>query len=517
LTTCLALFVLAFLIGLVATVGVRRAALWLGVVDRPDNFRKVHDKPMPRLGGVAVFAAFVVPLLVLYALPGTGLGGKLHEEPVRLFGLLLAAGITVATGAADDAWGLRPRWKLLFQACAASIAVSSGFAIEVINNPFGAPMLLGWLSFPVSVFWLLCCMNGVNLLDGLDGLAAGVCLVVSITLFLVALTFGQLTCMVFTACLSGAILAFLVFNFHPASIFLGDSGSLLLGLLVGAISLAGAAGASGGATQLIPVIALGLPLFDTALAVLRRWCRKLPVSAADRNHVHHALMAVGLSHKRVVLVLYGACVALGGAALIITMKQAELTVLVLGSLGVVGFVCVRVVGGLRFGDVWGRVSGELARRERTAEAKVSVERSVARMRVAPTIDAVWAAVAEGFAGMGFDVATLRLYPTTGGQPRTLTWRAAGGEPAVLVALEPDIWSVRLAVHSDVALGDLEAAKAVGHGPLLAEAPELLDRLRRELAARIGLLDVTDGEDTWERFAPVPRLDSALPMAEEAVH
>jgi UDP-GlcNAc:undecaprenyl-phosphate GlcNAc-1-phosphate transferase len=519
MTTCLALFACAFVLAVGATMGVRWMARRLGVVDRPDQFRKIHRREMPRLGGVAVFVAFVAPLLGLYLLRHGGLAERLHQEPTRLAALLAAAALALLAGVADDAWGLRPRWKLLVQTAAASIAVAAGAAITVVSNPFGEPLQLGAMSFPLSVFWLLCCMNGVNLIDGLDGLAAGVCLVVSVTFFLFGLLLEQPLCMVLSACLCGAILGFLVFNFHPASIFLGDSGSLLLGFLVGVISLLGASQVRGAGTQLVPVIALGLPLFDTALAALRRWSRRLPVSAADRQHIHHGLMAIGLSHRRVVLVLYAVSVALGAAALLVTVEHAEVTVLVLGSLGGVCLVSARLFGGLRLADVWGRLSGDLAQRRRSAEARMAVERSIARLRAASTLDGLWRAISRALAGLDLDAAELRLYCPAGVEPVALTWCPPGGPRQDEAAPEADLWSIRLAVKgAGGVFGELEATKALGRGPLVAETPELLDRIRREAAPRVGTLAMAalstlgGPEQAIGAFARVAaRPDAALPL------
>lgn len=488
MTTCLAIFALAFVVALGATVAVRAMALRLGVVDRPDHFRKVHQRAMPRLGGVAVFAACLVPLLVLYLLRHTGLAGQLHQHGALLLGLLLGAAAALGTGIADDVWGLRPRWKFLLQALAASIPCAAGVAITRLGNPFGAPLELGLLSWPVTLFWMLCCMNGVNLLDGLDGLASGICLFVCVTLFLVGVFLGQPLLMVLTACLSGAILGFLVFNFHPASIFLGDSGSLLLGYMVGALSLLGAAPGRGGATQLVPIVALGLPLFDTALAVLRRWSRKLPLSAADRQHIHHALMALGLSHRRVVLVLYGAAVVLGTAALLIAIEQAEVTLLVLGSLVVVGYVCARLLGGWGPADLWNRLADDLSHRRRAADARMAVERAVARLHATGDIEALWGASCEAIESLGFDCATLRLLDVSGAESRVLAWPDAGRAPETWMELEPDVWSARLRIFTTPELlGELEVSKATHASLPLPEAPELLDRVRREMGLRIAEL------------------------------
>lgn len=485
MTTCLGVFALAFVLAVVATVAVRRMALRLGVVDRPDGFRKIHQREMPRLGGVAIYLAFAAPLAILWLLPSTGLASLLRGHPAELLGLLVGGATALGVGIVDDARGLSPRWKLLGQVAAASIVIAAGCSLSVIRTPFGAPLHLGVFSYPITLLWLVACMNAVNLLDGLDGLAAGACLFVSITLFLVGLMFGQTLCMLLMACLTGAILGFLVFNFHPASIFLGDSGSMLLGLMVGALSLLGACKVRASGAQLIPIIALGLPLLDTSLAILRRWARRLPVSAADRQHIHHVLLSMGLSHRRAVLVLYLASVSLGGAAMLLTVERAELTLLVFGSLGIVAFVCTRLLGAPRLIDLWGRLSDGLARGRRASEARVAVEKAVARMSAASSPQTLWHEFCEATGSLGLDVAVLRLYDSADPRPLVLSWPGPADEAMDRLALEPDIWSARLSVRRNgSAFGELEVGKAVQESPLPAYVPELLDRARREMAVQV---------------------------------
>ena len=485
MTTCLGAAALAFIAAVLGTVVVRRLALRLGVVDRPDGYRKIHQREMPRLGGVAIYAAFALPLVALWCFPTTGLAPLIRRHAVELLGLLAGSAVALTAGIVDDARGLSPRWKLLAQAVAASIVIAAGLSLDAISNPFGGTIRLGLLGYPITLLWLVGCMNAVNLLDGLDGLAAGACLFVSITLFLVSMMFGQTLCMVLMACLSGAILGFLCFNFHPASIFLGDSGSMLLGLLVGALSLLGTCRARVAGAQLIPVIALGLPLLDTTLAILRRWSRKLPVSAADRQHVHHVLLSMGLSHRRAVLILYLACVSLGGAAMLVTVERAEVTLLVLGSLGIAVFASARLLGAPRLVDLWGRVSEELARSHRASEARVAVARAIARMRAASSTDALWQEFCEVPRGLDLDFATLRLHDSPYAEPLVLSWPGSSGEAMGRLALEPDVWSARLSIRGNgSAFGELEVGKASQDSPLPSYAPELLDRARREMAMQI---------------------------------
>ncbi len=261
MTTCLVAFAVAFVVAALTTPVVRATAKRLGVVDKPDRFRKVHEAETPLLGGVAIYVAFAAPVLALGTVYRNDVPEMLYAVPVEAFGLLAAAGIALCLGIADDAFGVSVGWKLLFQFVAASVAFASGYSISAVSNPFGDPVTLGVLSFPVTVVWFMICMNAVNLLDGLDGLAAGVCIFAVITLFLVSLFFGNVVAMALLACLGGAILGFLVYNFHPASIFLGDSGSLLLGFLVAALALVGAARkVEATVALLVPLMALGLPI-----------------------------------------------------------------------------------------------------------------------------------------------------------------------------------------------------------------------------------------------------------------
>ncbi len=478
-------FVIAFAVACAATVAAREIALRANVVDRPDGFRKLDRRNVPLLGGVAVYVAFWAPVAALCFLYRNAVSDLLRQHPAQLLALGGGATVVLVMGVLDDVRGLPARWKLILQMAAATIALSGGYSIQAITNPFGDPWMLGMLSYPVTLFWLLGCMNAVNLLDGLDGLAAGMCLFATLTLFVVSLFFGNVMSMLLMASLSGAILGFLMFNFHPASIFLGDSGSMLLGFLVGALSLLGARKTEAAIALLIPVILLGLPILDTMLAILRRWCKRLPISAADRQHLHHVLLGMGLSHRQAVLVLYVACVALCGAALLVTAERSEVTILVLGSLGMIAFVCTRVFGRLRFADVVGRVTDELEHNRRSRRARISVEMAVTHMEAALDADALWDALSIALEGLELDGARLRLNGASGLQPRTLTWHSDGTDGMAGPRLPLDCWSARLRVQTNGSFfGELELQKSVQRGPLLAEAAELAERIRAELAAQI---------------------------------
>ncbi len=491
MTTCLAVFVASFLISVILTNGVRMGAYTLGLVDRPDNFRKLHKRPVPRLGGIGIFFSFFIPLAFLYFIYRNQVSDLLLHppRPVQLLGLLTGSTIALGGGLVDDIRNIRAQWKLLFQVVAAAVAWKMGLSIEVISNPFGEPLVLGLLSFPVTVLWFVICMNAVNLMDGLDGLAAGVCLFVSLTLFLVSLHFHNVLAMLLMSCFSGAVFGFLLFNFYPARIFLGDSGSMLLGFLVGALSLIGSTRkAETAIALLIPVVALGVPIFDTSLTILRRWYKRFPIGSPDRQHIHHVLLSMGYSHPRAVLTLYITTIILGGAALLITVERSEVTLLVLGSLALIAFVCVRVLGNVRLEDIVSRLTQAQTRKRTAHNARTSLEHAIQGMRAARSAGGLWEACSEAFKDMGFARAALTLPHEFGPEPEIMTWLATNSVPAPDPGKQSDTWSGTLSVRRNGRdYGALEIALKLNGTTPIAEIPEYMDLLRYELAKNLDRL------------------------------
>ena len=278
---------------------VRRFAIRFGAVDEPGlrHARGVHNRPVPRLGGVAIFTAFA-----LAASTASGLADRDH------LGILLGGLLIVIVGVIDDFRPLSARIKLVGQLAAAVVLVLFGVRINEVTNPFGGLIFLGHWSAPLTVLWVVTMINVVNFIDGLDGLAAGVTSIASLTLLFVSVKQGQadLADMVlFAAALAGATLGFLPYNFNPARIFMGDSGSMFLGYALAAISANGLAKSATTVGLVVPVLAMGLPIFDSSFAILRRYLNHRPVYEADHGHVHHRLLDLGLTQKQAVLVLYG--------------------------------------------------------------------------------------------------------------------------------------------------------------------------------------------------------------------
>ena len=241
MTTILIALLTAFVAAMIATRIVAAIALRLAIVDKPDGFRKLHRAPTPQLGGVAIFVAIVTTmgLLLLFRQRSQVVMRLVVLEP-KLLGLFMGATMALVMGVADDVFDLKPRWKIVWQILIATTAYAFGLAINAISVPFGGYLSFGLLAYPATVLWFVGCMNAVNLLDGLDGLAAGACLFVTLTLLLVSLYFENFTAAVIMGIVSGGIPGFLMFNFPPAKIFLGDSGSMLLGFMIAALSLVGA-------------------------------------------------------------------------------------------------------------------------------------------------------------------------------------------------------------------------------------------------------------------------------------
>ncbi|NIN91565.1 MAG: undecaprenyl/decaprenyl-phosphate alpha-N-acetylglucosaminyl 1-phosphate transferase, partial [Candidatus Aenigmarchaeota archaeon] len=216
---------------------------------------------------------------------------------------------------------------------AAIILFLFGFEIQRISNPFGSAIHLGWLSLPVTVFWLVGLSNAFNLIDGIDGLASGVAFFATSALLAVALFLGNILPSLFTAALAGATLGFLRYNFNPARIFMGDSGSLFLGFTIAAISIHGSEKAHAAVAILIPIVALGLPIMDTFLAIARRVYRGFPIPTADKEHIHHKLIQYGFSHRRAALMLYSFCIVLSFLAVLLCISSGVLVGVILVFLG----------------------------------------------------------------------------------------------------------------------------------------------------------------------------------------
>ena len=280
-------------------------AIKVGAVDKP-NARKVHTHAIPRLGGLAIYVGFMAA--VLFCVPVR------HE----LLGLLLGCTAIVALGIWDDICNIPAKVKLVGQIVAACIPIAFGIQIEWLTNPFGTLIVLPELvAIPVTIFWIIGFTNTVNLIDGLDGLAAGVSFIASVSMFLLAYTMNQYLPAMIIVAMAGAALGFLQYNFNPAKIFMGDTGSMLLGYTMAVAAVLGLVKTAATIALVVPLIALGLPILDTLFAIIRRKMSGVPIFQPDKGHLHHRLLALGMSQKQAVLIMYFVSIVLGIVALFV--------------------------------------------------------------------------------------------------------------------------------------------------------------------------------------------------------
>jgi len=294
---------IAFGIVVLLTPAVGGMARLLGAVDNPDE-RRLNRRPIPRLGGLAIFLGILVPALAFLDLSGESRG------------VLLGAAVATVVGAVDDFRGLTPPVKLGGQLVAASIPPAFGVWIDHFTFPFlGVVDLPAWVGVPLSMLFIVAVMNMVNFLDGLDGLAAGVCAIAGTTYAVLALSLGKADPAILSAVVAGSCLGFLRHNFFPARIFMGDSGALCLGFILASVSIQGLLKTASTVVLLLPLLVLAVPIIDTSFVVAKRLKHGQPVYGADRSHLHHRFLNIGFSQRRAALTMWLWCISLAGAAL----------------------------------------------------------------------------------------------------------------------------------------------------------------------------------------------------------
>ncbi|HZJ00537.1 MAG TPA: MraY family glycosyltransferase, partial [Gemmatimonadaceae bacterium] len=300
-------FGLALTLVLLVTPLVIKSAGALKLYDSPDGDRRMHDLPVPRLGGVAVYLAAAAVSLVLFARtqPRFTTPGPEGIAEIRfLAGAFIGSGFLFVVGLVDDIRGLSPSLKLIAQLIAASVAVYFAPPVSSIALGYGPGITLGWVMIPLAILWMVGVTNVFNFIDGLNGLAGGIAVVGCATIVAASLALGNLVVLLPAVALIGALLGFLQHNYPKARIFLGDSGSLSIGFLLAAFSLYSSVNSFGAVLIIIPLVAVAVPLMDGTLAILRRWLRHVPVSGADARHIHHRLLALGISQQRAAVLLW---------------------------------------------------------------------------------------------------------------------------------------------------------------------------------------------------------------------
>lgn len=331
-------FLTSLIVSFIATPYVKKLAEKVGVVDAP-NQRKVHTRIMPRMGGLAIYLGYLVAFFLFVP----------YDSMSEMLGIFIGSTIVMAVGMLDDKYQLSPKWKLLGQLIATAIVVIPfGLKIGVVNLPYSGSIdfssgWLFWLAIPITMFWIVGVTNAVNLIDGLDGLSAGVSAIAAGTMGVMALLMGDYKVATYCFVLLGAILGFLYFNFHPARLFMGDTGSLFLGFNLAALSIMGFKEALF-VSFIIPIVVLGVPLWDTFFAIVRRIVNKKPISSPDKGHLHHCLLNMGLSHRATVLTIYSISIFFGTMAILLTKTTKWTTIIVMVVLLIAIHLGTEIVG-----------------------------------------------------------------------------------------------------------------------------------------------------------------------------
>ena len=367
----------------------------------------MHSSPLPRLGGVAIFFSFVgcMGIAALWSLR--------HPEEHSpdflraMVTILIPASLVFLLGVYDDLRGVGPYVKFGVQGIAATLLYAGGLRIVNIPVVFGDRTLPGHLGLILTVVWVLAITNAFNLIDGLDGLAAGSALFSTVVAFVVALLSGQHLVQVMTIALAGAILGFLRFNFNPATIFLGDSGSLLIGFLLSALALKGAQKAPTIVAIAIPIVSFGLPILETVLSIVRRLIGGRPVFTADREHIHHKLLQHGMSHRQVVILLYGVSAVFAMLSLFLLWPTGSSLGLVLAVLGIGIWIGVQHLGYLEFGEL-ARVAQRTLNQPQIFVNNLAIRRAGEELKVARDYEQVRRILLAAFGSNDFDAFELSL-------------------------------------------------------------------------------------------------------------
>ncbi|MBB6143670.1 UDP-GlcNAc:undecaprenyl-phosphate GlcNAc-1-phosphate transferase [Silvibacterium bohemicum] len=455
----------AFVLCLILTPLCRDLALRFDIVDRPDSKRKLHETPIPRIGGVAIMLAYSIALVSVYLL--TPPSQRIYIRHHELFlALAPATAIIFLTGLLDDLIDLKPWQKLAGQALGAVVAVGLGSRTSPHELSLAAHQSIlasPWLNLPLSVVWLLGCSNAVNLIDGLDGLASGIGLLATLTTLVAGILSGNVGLVLATIPLAGCLLGFLRYNFHPASIYLGDCGSLTIGFLLGCFGLVWGQRSGTLLGMAAPMMALALPLIDVGLAICRRYLRRVPIFAGDRGHIHHIMLARGFRTKDTALILYGVCAIAASLALMQSFSGLYLHIPVIILFVFLTWIGVRSLNYIEFGaarrvfskqHILGTLQEEIYLKD--------LDRSLAQAR---TIENSWVVVCKACKEM--QIATVQMQIRNTNFETVIDSR--GG---------PQQWKITVSLGED---GHLTLSRFGDGKPPKLMIP-VLDRLQNALAA-----------------------------------
>ncbi len=497
------IFLLSLAVTLLLTPLIRDLAKHRGWVDAPSE-RKVHTAAMPRLGGIGIFLGVYFSLALFKMIPNPEIQ-RIYAEPL-LFWIVPGSALVFGMGVWDDFKRLDPFFKLAVQIAAAGVAYYGGICIHDLAMPWGTVYSLGIFSLPVTIFWFILVINAINLIDGLDGLAAGVSLFAILSLLVISLLGGNLAVCFVLAALAGGCLGFLRYNFNPASIFMGDGGSYFLGYMLAALGILGAVKSQTTVAILIPIVALGVPLMDTLLAPVRRFLIGRRMFQPDKSHIHHKLLKMGCSHRKAVLVMYGATVCMGLFALISVHASDKhagsfflvLAVMVFGGvrrLGYLEYLAVDKVLGY-FRDVTDEIGIQRDRRTFLGYQKAIAE--------ACTMEETWRCIVEAMGALDLDFAKIHLMGNGVKRPSFIryTWFNSDNQHLLNDGQE-SVLSLCLPLINHKYHGSLQLKKDMTRSPLSQHTLRRIEQLRRTIVERLSRFQTEADQEAACRETALP--------------
>ena len=406
MTLIIVIFFISLALSLILTPQVSRFAKKCGIIDAPSD-RKVHTQCIPRAGGVAIYLAFLLSFIAVFFYRGIGFE-SLFDRRTATF--IIGASLAFLLGLWDDVRHLDSRTKFAAQMMIGILTYGGGISIKAISIFSVEAIELGWMSMPVTVFWFVLVMNAINLIDGLDGLAAGISLFVALVLLIICVKMNNLQVALGFAALGGATLGFLKYNFNPASVFMGDSGSYFIGYTLAGLAIMGAIKGPATVAILIPVVALGVPLMDVLFAPIRRFVLGAKMFSPDKNHLHHRLLKLGFTHRNTVLILYGVSIVMGLLSVTIVHAKDDGIALILFVFGITVISAIRKLG---YADYFGLGNIQDWLKDISDELGISRDRrNFLNFQVdiyhSCDVKTLWVNICKALEKLGFDMAEMYL-------------------------------------------------------------------------------------------------------------
>ncbi len=475
-----------FLVAISATVcfalsrWLARIATERGWAQRQDS---AEGSGVPRLGGVAMLAAALLALSLLIAWDND-VTRLLVQKPAEGFGLLAAVLCVFAVGLYDDLRGARPWQKLALQTAAGCILFYTGYHVDLVTNPLtGEAFTLGWLALPATLIWLIAISNAFNLIDGLDGLAAGIGLFATVAIFLLALMSSNPFMAAIAAVLAGALLGFLPNNFAPARIYLGDSGSLTIGLTLAALAVRNSIKGPVIVTLAIPLMIFGVPLLDAGVTTVRRFLSGHPIFRRDEEHLHHRLLKIGLTHRAAVLALYGVAGFFALSSLLLVNYKSSAAPLIALLCGFLAWIVVRSMDYAEFSELDEHVRIAFGSQRRVLRNQIQIRKAEKQLTQAGGIDEAWEITGGILETLEFESAVCHLSGTHGASSVALRWNHPMATS--IPKEQPDTWTMLIPLLANgKRIGHIELSRRLNAGSMLFRTAALTSLLSQAFGGAV---------------------------------